>query len=476
MPITRKQQLLAKLETTPGGGATFSASDAIEVFDPALSDTVDMLDRSPASSTLSRDFSPVGRKQREITFTSDAKGSGTAATEPPWGDLIKSCAYRKDGATNGPRLLKIELGSVSGSFQLGEKITQDSAADVGIIVGIKSSGNAVKAASTADTDYLLVLEILGTLASSAATVGASSGATDSTGTVATTTDHHTYLPTSKTLLNLTIGTWSSGANPAAGEVFDVKNGSTLVGAVQLVEERSATDVLVAVLWGSVADTYTLVEAGGETSVIGAAPVAEFTPSIAMRHNLDGRNRLLLGSRGSFTCAGEVGQPLTWTWAMTGDVGTDADAVPIATTGTSTVRAPRLLGALCVYGEGVNLRDIQTKSISIDSGNTVSVNLDANSAGGSTGANVTDRDISMTVQVDNTLSTMDWESLRDAGTAVRVGFLLGTTAGNIMSVVAPNVQVSEVSIGDAEGVSVMDVTLRPRRVLDAGDDEIYFSQL
>ena len=77
MPITRKQQLLAKLETTEGGGATFTSSDAVEVFDPSISDSVDLLDRSPAGATLSRDFTPVGRKTRDITFTSDLKGSGT---------------------------------------------------------------------------------------------------------------------------------------------------------------------------------------------------------------------------------------------------------------------------------------------------------------------------------------------------------------------------------------------------------------
>jgi hypothetical protein len=174
--------------------------------------------------------------------------------------------------------------------------------------------------------------------------------------------------------------------------------------------------------------------------------------------------------------GEVGEPLSFSWTFTGDVGTDADAVPIATSGLSTTRAPRLLGAICAYGEGSNIRDLQTKSITFDSGNTVASNLDANSTGGATGANVTDRDPSITVQVDNTLSTTDWESLRDNGSTVRAAFVLGSTAGNIVSLVAPVCQVTEVSIGDADGVSVMDVTLRPRRINETGDDEVYICQL
>jgi hypothetical protein len=476
MPITRKQQLLAKLETTEGGGATFAAADAVEVFDPSISDTVDQLDRSPAGSTLSRDFTPVGRKTREVTFTSDLKGSGTASTVPPWGLLLEACGYRQDDdGTRSFRILNVSFGSITGAFQVGEQITQTSS-NVGVIVGVFSSANAPKLASTADSDYAIVVEVKGTLTSTTATTGSSSGATDSTLTVATTSNHHAYMPTSKKLLNITIGSWAVDANPVAGEVFLVKNGSTLVGSVQLIEEHSATDLDVTLLWGEIADGYTLTESGGETATISGDPDPVLTPSLAVRHNLDGRNRLLLGSRGSFSMTGEVGEPLSFSWTFTGDVGTDADAVPIATSGLSTTRAPRLLGAICAYGEGSNIRDLQTKSITFDSGNTVASNLDANSTGGATGANVTDRDPSITVQVDNTLSTTDWESLRDNGSTVRAAFVLGSTAGNIVSLVAPVCQVTEVSIGDADGVSVMDVTLRPRRINETGDDEVYICQL
>lgn len=476
MPITRKQQLLAKLETTEGGGATFASGDAVEVFDPAISDTVDLLDRVPAGSTLSRDFTPVGRKTREVTFTSDLKGSGTTGTVPPWGLLLEACGYRQDDdGTRSYRLLKYEFGLISGGrFQIGEQITQTSS-NVGVIVGLfTSAGVPIMTAANA-TDYAIVVEVKGTLASTTATTGSSSSAADSTGTFATTTDHHAYMPTSKKLLNVTTDAWSGGTQ-AAGDVFEVLNGSNLVGSVQLIEVHSATDLDITQLWGSVADGYTLKDSGGNTADINATPDPVLTPSLAVRHNLDGRNRLLLGSRGSFSMTGEVGQPLSFSWTFTGDVGTDADAAPITTTGLSSVRAPRLLGALCAYGETANVRDLQTKSITFDSGNTVASNLDANSTGGATGANVTDRDPSITVQVDNTLSTMDWEALRDAGTTVRAGFVLGTTAGNIVSLVAPVCQVTEVSIGDAEGVSVLDVTLRPRRIDESGDNEVFICQL
>jgi len=476
MPITRKQQLLAKLETTEGGGATFASGDAVEVFDPSISDTVDQLDRSPAGSTLSRDFTPVGRKTREVTFTSDLKGSGTASTVPPWGLLLEACGYRQDDdGSRSFRILKIEFGSItSGAFQVGEQITQTSS-NVGVIVGLFSSAGAPKMQTADAADHAIVVEVKGTLTSTTATTGSSSSATDSTLTVATTANHHAYMPTSKKLLNVTTDAWSGGTQ-SAGDVLEVYNGSTLVGSVQLITANSATDLDVTLLWGSIADGNTLFDSAGNNADLNADPDPVLTPSLAVRHNLDGRNRLLLGSRGSFSMTGEVGEPLSFQWTFTGDVGTDADATPITTSGLSTTRAPRLLGAICAYGETSNVRDLQTKSITFDSGNTVASNLDANSTGGATGANVTDRDPSITVQVDNTLSTTDWEGLRDNGTTVRAAFVLGSTAGNIVSLVAPVCQVTEVSIGDADGVSVMDVTLRPRRINETGDDEVYICQL
>ena len=60
--------------------------------------------------------------------------------------------------------------------------------------------------------------------------------------------------------------------------------------------------------------------------------------------------------------------------------------------------------------------------------------------------------------------------------MRVGFVLGTTAGNVMTIVAPVCQVTEVQLGDSDGIATFDVTIRPRRINESGDDEIYFTQI
>tara|TARA_R110000796_G_scaffold229663_2_gene347057 strand:+ start:1643 stop:3070 length:1428 start_codon:yes stop_codon:yes gene_type:complete len=475
MPITRKQQVLAKLETTEGGGppTAFDLDDALQVFDPSISDSVDTIDRVPAGPTLSRDFVPIGRKTREITFTSDFRGGAVIATAPEWGQLIRACGYKKAETTDVRLLLCTLAGTITGEFQVAETISQTSGTKVGVVLGCFTAAGAPKATADTATDYMIVAEVTGTLATGAVD-GDASGADDTAMTVAVTTNHHAYMPTSLKLVEIEdSGNWTN--NPVVGNTISSTRAGTLVGSAQVISV-TATTATVSLLWGSLASGDVITTGAVANGTLDSAPVMTRTPSLALRHNLDGRNRLLNGARGSFSCSGEVGAPMSFSWTFTGDPGTDVDAVAIATSGLGATRAPRLLGAICTYGEGANLRNLQTKSVNFDNAGTVSPNLDANSAGGATGANITDRDSTITVQVDNVNGTMDWEAIRDAGTVVRAAFLIGTTPGNIMSLVAPNCQVTDVSLADSDGVSVFDVTLRPRRINESGDDDLFFSQL
>lgn len=477
MPITRKQQLLSKLETTEGGGATFASTDAIQVFDPSLSDNVDLLDRVPAGPTLSRDFQPIGRKTRQVTFRSDFRGSGTGSTAPDFAGLLQASGYKS--AT--PRVLT--LAAVTGNgFQLGEQVFQGAsyatATAVGVVIGVLSAANAPLHVSATSGQKLVVAVVSGTFASATLTTGNSSASTTTISADAAYSGL-VYQPTSEKLISVTTAAWAGGTPSAVGEVLAVESAGLKVGAVQIISETGGTYTAMSVtlLWGSIANGNTLRNAVGTgTGVINAAPTMTRTPSLAMRHNLDGRNRLLLGARGDFSLEGEVGQPMQFNWTFTGDPGVDADAAPITTSGLSTVRAPRLLGAFCCYGVGNAIYRLPTKRVALAQGNTVNPNLDANRAGGSTGSNITDRDPSFTVTVDMVHSNVNWESLRDSGSIVRVGFLLGDTLGNMVSLVAPNCQVTECALGDADGVATFDVTMKPLRIAESGDDELYIGHL
>lgn len=481
MPLTRKQQILAKIETSEGTNANPSSADAILVYEPTIQDDVSSNDRVPAGATLSRDFVPMGRKSRTITFSSDLRGSGDTTIpvyEPEWGKLIGASAYRQVQPVTLP------VTSLSGTgFQVGE-IVRKSANIRGVVLACFTGGTTLTHRLTANGN-VVVAPIEGTFTSTGTLTGESSGTTGTIGTVANYAGL-AYKPTSEKLINVTTGSWSASV-PAVGDVLTIKSSGVVVGHCQIISDESGgtfDDINVTVLAGAIANGYTLHK-DANSATISAAPEMIRTPSATLRHNLDGRRRDLVGARGNFELNGEAGGALTFNWTFQGDPATSVDAIAPATSGLSSIRPPRLQGAVCAYGlkvdvpggdSAVDFLRLPTKSVGLAAGNTISPNLDANSAGGSTGANVTDRDPVVTATVDQVHSAFDWESYRDNAQAVRMAVILGTTPGNIVGFVVPNGQVLEANTGDSEGVAVHEVNIRPRRVLEAGDDEVFLFQL
>ena len=475
MPITRRQQLLIKVETSEGVSSNPGASDAIQVFDPSYSDTVEQLERAPAGGSLSKSFSSIGRTTRQITFGTDMRGSGDTTIPvdaPEWGRLALAAGYRQ--AT----LSKVTLGAITGTgFQIGEIVQQSSGTIRGVVVGAFTSGGALVDRLTTSGGHLAVVVLAGTF-TAAATTGESSGSTSTASAVAA-YEGIAYQPTSQKLVQVSTGAWTGGT-PAVGEALDVEVSGAKVGGVIVVADNAAgafTSMNVSLLWGTMLNGNTLRTASGAgTATISADPVQILTPSVTARHNLDGRRRDSLGARCDFQAQAEVGQPLTFTWTLQGDLGPAIDTQPVATTGLSAIRAPRLLGAICAYGRGANLYRLTTKRLGIANNGAVNPNLDANRAGGSTGSNITDRDPTVTWQTDMVHGAFDWEAMRDAGTAIRSAHLLGTTKGQIVGVVVPNGQVTEVTPADANGVAAFDITVKARSVVESGDDELYLVQL
>lgn len=478
MPVRRKQQLQAKIESSEGVEPTFASSDAVQVYEPAMNDDPDVQKRTPSGPTLSRGLSTIGRRNRTLTFQTEFRGSGDTSipiTPPDWGQFVRSAGYKVSA------LKACTVGAVTGTgFQVGEQVTQAGGIS-GVVVGAFTSGGALTNRLTSTGGVLVVVPLGTSTFTAAATTGSSSG---STSTLSGVTDYAGYAvqTTSRKLANVLTGAWTGGTPAAVYECLNVEDATTgvVLGAVQVVADNSAgsfTDMSVTLLWGSIANGNKLRNAAGAgTATLSAAPVQTETPSIAFRRNLDGRRKSLLGSRCDFTLEAEVGQPGKFSWTFSGDPGTDIDAAPVVTSGLSTIVPPRLLGAFCCYGKGAEIYRLPTKKVALNNGGQVAPNLDANRAGGSTGSNVTDRDPNIVVTTDQLHGAFDWEAARDNGTMVRVAFLLGTTPGNICGVIAPVCQVTQVTEGDSEGIGTFDVTLEPKAIAESGDDDLYLVQL
>jgi hypothetical protein len=469
MALKKKFQLLSALESSEGVAASLSATDASLVFDQEVQISTDILKRTPSGPSFSRAPDPVGRTTAQLSFKTDFRGSGDTTPsidEPDWGRYVQASGMKK----LTPRALTMSAPSVGTGLQLGEIMSQSSGTIRGVVVGLLQGGVPVHRLTGAGT--AVVAPIAGTF-----TAASCSG--ESSGTTAACTANAAYAglcyqPTSRKLFNMTT---AAACAVALGEVVSIESGGIVVGSAQIiVNNGSFTNVDAVLLHGVVANGYTVRAAAGGTTTISAAPTQTETPSLTTRWNEDGEQNLLLGGRTDWTLGGSGGEPMQFNWTLRGAFGGAVDAVPIATSGLSTIVAPRLQGSLCCFGRGAEVYRLGTKEVQVARGAQIEDNIDANAASGISGSVVVDAEPSITCTVDRSHSTFPWQTLMQAGTLVRAAFMLGTTPGNIVGVIAPRCQITASQRADANGIMTWALTLNPKSIQESGDDDFYLVQL
>lgn len=94
--LSRKCQVAAKVEGTKGSVETLAAADAnilAEVIGWHVA--AEPLPRDYLRATLSKPKSIPGVKIMTLDIKVEVKGSGTAATPPSWGKLLRGCGYKE---------------------------------------------------------------------------------------------------------------------------------------------------------------------------------------------------------------------------------------------------------------------------------------------------------------------------------------------------------------------------------------------
>jgi hypothetical protein len=164
--LSRIRQIAAKIETTEGTAESLAAADAaLLAYDPKINFDVEMFERNPARESLSRLSKISGKRPASFTFRILMRGSGTAATAPGWGKLLKACGF------NESTLKSINIGAITnGPFQHGETITGGTSAATGRVV--------IKTANGAAAIWFVTLT--GTFQSGEVITGGTSGATATT--------------------------------------------------------------------------------------------------------------------------------------------------------------------------------------------------------------------------------------------------------------------------------------------------------
>lgn len=474
MPIRRKHQIAALLETSEGSdpwgaGVAPSASDVLTVYEPDVQDAVELNERQVAGASLSRGFDTVGTQTRTVTFRSDLVGNVTGATDddrrnavPPFDPLLRASGFERVS------LVRVAGLVVSGPFYVGERIGSAS-------WGAGTPANWGYAVNAGDGGELFVVPIAGDIGSATDVYGEQSGASIIGGTIDA-TGGVGYLPDSQKTILAGVGAWSSGA-PTAGDILRILDGTTgeLKGSAQAIVVGAT--MTLAVFYGSAEVGDDLETAAGSTAAISSV-TAGASPSLGIFSNLDSLERRTLGARGDFSLSAEVGNVFEFSWTFNGSAVAPADSVQVSGVSLDTLQGPRFQGA--TLGIGYDRTGsgeyfdtcLPVKSVELAPGNSIENRRAPCSTTGLAGASLIDRDPTLSIDVEQVgVGAFDWIGALTNAKPIRFGFVIGTEVGNRVGIIIPNGQVTEVSDGEADGLAIHSVTIKARRVQEAGDDEL-----
>lgn len=387
MPLAmRKRVILAKLEPTYGSDSSPAAADAILCRN---------LNINPMEgSQVERDFirpyfgaSGAIRVENYVRmdFETELAGSGTAATAPEWGTLMKACNFSET----------VTAAAITGTAQAGGTTT------------------SIKLAS-----------------------GASS-----------TDDFYTGMTVS-----ITAGT----GNGQSGEIISY-NGTSKVATI-------------AKAWTSGPDATSSYSIGANVMY---TPNSNFGTAVAstsasIYFNVDGVRHVLLGARGSVSFDVSAKQIPVIKWTFTGLMGTISDqSLPSADyTGWQTPVTVSTANTTDLNLLGYNGAVLQTLNFDVAN------NVVYRQLVGAEAVLITDRKPVGKVSIEaTTVTAKDWWTQAKNATTGVFAVKHGQTAGNIIGVTAPKVQLMNPAYSDSDGVAMMDFDMAFIPNGAAGNDEI-----
>lgn len=457
MPVANRHLILSKVETSPGQDANPTGADGVLVYAPRIEEDVTLQQRRPASFTLDRDIELIGRQLRRATFQQDFAGSGNVAVAPGFGKHLLACGFQQASVQN------VTISALSGRFLLSEKVEVTGESDRWGIALNTATGTLLQLAWIAGAVPTAVDSLTGTASAATADVGS------------VTANNFAYRPDSDQLIELQTAAWSGGSAPAVGDHVIFQTGGNTVGGGTVISKTSDTQFKVDMQWGVIAATYTVATAAG-ASTTASTVTATNVPSLSIYSYRVNKLRRLLGCRGDFTLRGANSESMRFEFTFTGQVGAHADAAFPSVGNLGSISPPRLLGAQIGVGIGDQHLLLRAESIEFAPQNSVGVIGDANQPGGIVGTSITDKNYELRVTFGETgYDSADLlKKMQDVET-VRFGARFGTGPGNVMAIVAPRVQVTNVEDADSDGEATNVFRFAPRLNDFTGDDSIVLAQ-
>jgi hypothetical protein len=223
-----------------------------------------------------------------------------------------------------------------------------------------------------------------------------------------------------------------------------------------VELAGSGTVATAPAWGPLIRACGFAETITADTSVAYAPVSDSFESLTIYANVDGVKHALLSARGTFTLDLTAKSIPTIKFTFTGLYVAVADA-SLPTPTYTAFQTPLVVNK--TNTPTLSLHSLTTgvmNSLSLDAGNTVTFR----SLVGAESVDITDRQVSGSIALEAvSVATKDWWSLVKAATTGDLNVVHGTTAGNICTIDAPNVQLTQPQYQDQDGVQMLQMGLR-----------------
>jgi hypothetical protein len=233
-----------------------------------------------------------------------------------------------------------------------------------------------------------------------------------------------------------------------------------------VEAKGSGTAGTAPEWGKLLRACGFSETIVPATSVTYAPVSTGDPSLTVGHYIDGVRHQIAGSRGNMQFGGAVGEILVMNYDFLGVEDTVTDNAVLTPTYQTTVPRPLLSMTFTLHG----VTTLVGSSFSLDLGISPALRQDFVKASGYISTIVGGRiPVGNFVFEKPLVASKDWYGIMSAGTEAALSVVLGTVAGNIITIAAPKVQITNISEVDDGGIAKLSVDVKMN--LTSGDDEI-----
>lgn len=459
MSLKRLFQVVAKEELQAGSAAAslYDAANAnFLVIDPTLEFNPEQFDRANINRASLSPFSPLaGVVTGTCTFQLELAGTG-AATTPPFGLLLEACGMEQ-ADTSQVTIGAITVGSEL-AFYNGETVTESGAgSETGTVVHDTYNGETT----------LLVRGISGAFTSGSVLTGSTSLSVATTSSI-TTAFGISWTPDSIELL--TLGHSAVGGTNETGDVI-IGPTSGAIAILQADDGASPGTVSVRVLDGIFIHAEVAVNQTqtGTITVDTATTLQSNVPAISLGVIEDGPAKALLGTRGTFSLGGNIGEAMLFSFEFLGLKNAVTDEGTVTGVTYTTQVPPVMLGVTfdiwdddrAIAGTPTGTYSPRFSSLSFDYANTMGIGRDAGESTGVYGsAHITSRNTSGNMSIDVAPEgAFAFIEAVSAGTPTHMKLQVGSTVGNKFIVSCPSAVFTGEGGGDTEGIATRDLPFR-----------------